>query len=154
MDNVEGSLGGEGLKIAIVASRFNDLLTRNLVEGARDGLRRHGVHEVTTFMVPGTFELPLIAGKVADKKGFDAIVALGALIRGDTPHFEYLAASVTKSVAEINIRYGVPVILGIITADTLDQAIERSGTKQGNKGFIVAENAIEMANLIREIEKI
>lgn len=151
---MEGSLNGENLKIAIVASRFNDLLTKNLVDGAMDALKRHGTESIDTFLVPGAFELPLISDKVASSKKYDAVIALGALIKGATPHFEYLCASVTKSVAEINLRHGVPVILGLITADTLEHAIERSGTKQGNKGFTAAENAIEMVNLLKETKKV
>lgn len=152
--HMEGSLNGQNLKIAIVASRFNDLLTKNLMDGAMDALKRHGTESTDTFLVPGAFELPLISDKVASSKKYDAVIALGALIKGATPHFEYLCASVTKSVAEINLRHGVPVILGLITADTLEHAIERSGTKQGNKGFIAAENAIEMANLVKETKKV
>lgn len=151
---IEGSLNGQGLRIAIVASRFNDLLTKNLIDGAMDALRRHGAEDIDTVLVPGAFELPLATDKVASSERYDAVVALGALIKGATPHFEYLCASVTKSIAEINLKHGVPVILGLITADTLEHAIERSGTKQGNKGFIAAENAIEMANLMRETKKV
>lgn len=152
--HVEGSLNGQGLRIAIVASRFNDMLTKNLVDGALDALKRHGTEDVDTFLVPGAFELPLIAEKAASSRRYDAVIALGALIKGATPHFEYLCASVTKSIAEINMRYGMPVIFGLITADTLEHAIERAGTKQGNKGFTAAENAVEMANLMKETKKV
>jgi 6,7-dimethyl-8-ribityllumazine synthase len=151
---IEGSLNGQGLRIAVIASRFNDLLTKNLMDGAMDALKRHGVENADTFLVPGAFEIPLIAENAASSGRYDAVIALGALIRGATPHFEYLSASVTKSIAEINMKHGVPVIFGLITADTLEQAIERSGTKQGNKGFTAAENAIEMATLIRETKKV
>jgi 6,7-dimethyl-8-ribityllumazine synthase len=151
IERYEGSLKGEGLRIGIVASRFNDLLTKNLVDGALDALDRHGVEDVSIFWVPGAFEIPMMANRIASSntKKFDALICLGALIRGDTPHFEYLSASITKSIADINVKGGLPTIFGIITADTLEQAIERSGTKQGNKGFLAAENAIEMANLLK-----
>jgi len=150
----EGSLNGQGLRMGIVASRFNDLLSKNLIEGAMDALKRHGANDIDLFLVPGSFELPLIAERAAASGRYDAVIALGALIKGATPHFEYLSASVTKSIAEINMRHSVPVILGLITADTLEHAIERSGTKQGNKGFTAAEDAIEMANLVRETKKV
>jgi 6,7-dimethyl-8-ribityllumazine synthase len=152
--HVEGSLNGQGLRIAIVASRFNDLLTKNLMDGAMDALKRYGTEDIDTFMVPGAFELPLVTDRAVSSRRYDAVIALGALIKGATPHFEYLCASVTKSIAEINMKYGVPVIFGLITADTLEHAIERAGTKQGNKGFTAAENAVEMANLVKEAKKV
>ncbi|HIH95987.1 MAG TPA: 6,7-dimethyl-8-ribityllumazine synthase [Thermoplasmata archaeon] len=148
----EGGLDASNLNFAIVASRFNDLLTKNLVEGALDSLNRHNAKSVEIFWVPGSFEIPIVAKKVAMNQKKDAIICLGALIRGKTPHFEYLSATVTKSLAEISREGGVPIAFGIITTDSLEQAIERAGTKQGNKGFITAENAIEMANLCKKIE--
>lgn len=149
---VEGDLQGQGLKIAIVVSRFNGFITDRLVEGAMDALRRHGVQEkdVTVVKVPGSFELPLAIRRVSTEK-VDAVVALGALIRGGTPHFEYLSAEVTKGVAQVMLESGVPVAFGVLTTDTVEQAIERAGTKGGNKGFEAALSAIEMAKLLRHL---
>jgi len=149
----EGALLGKGLKFGLVASRFNEFFTRKLVEGAQDALLRHGVNEedIEIAWVPGTFEIPLIASKLALTKRYDAVICLGAVIRGGTPHFEYIASEVTKGIAKVGMETGVPVIYGIITADTLEQAIERSGTKAGNRGFQAAESAIEMANLVKNI---
>lgn len=148
----EGSLDANGLSFAIIVSRFNDLLTKNLLEGALDSLTRHNAKSVEIFWVPGSFEIPAVAKKVAMSQKNNALICLGVLIRGETPHFEYLSATVTKSLAEISRERCVPIALGIITADSLEQAIERAGTKRGNKGFITAENAIEMANLYKKIE--
>ncbi len=150
----EGMLLGEGLKFGIVVARFNDFITNKLLEGAQDALFRHGVNEedVEVTWVPGSFEIPLVAQKLANAKGYDAIICLGAVIRGGTPHFEYVASEVTKGIAQVGLSTGLPVIYGVITADTLEQAIERAGTKQGNEGAKAAVTAIEMANLLRSIE--
>jgi 6,7-dimethyl-8-ribityllumazine synthase len=149
----EGNLVGEGLKFGLVVSRFNEFITSKLLSGARDALTRHGVadDDVDVAWVPGSFEIPLVAQRMADSKRYDAVITLGAVIRGGTPHFEYIAAEVTKGVAHVGLEADVPVILGVITADTLEQAIERSGSKMGNKGFEAATQAIEMANLLRNI---
>ena len=149
----EGVLLGKGLKFGLVASRFNEFITKKLVEGAQDALLRHGVSEddIEIAWVPGTFEIPLVAKKLALTKRYDAVICLGAVIRGATPHAEYIAAEVTKGIAKVGLDTELPVIYGVITADTLEQAIERSGTKRGNKGFEAAVSAIEMANLSRSI---
>ena len=149
----EGTLLGKGLKFGLVVARFNEFFTKKLLEGAQDALLRHGVDEadIDIAWTPGSFEIPLIAQKMARGKKYDAVICLAAVVRGGTPHFEYIAAEVTKGIASINLDTGVPVIYGIITADTLEQAIERSGTKAGNKGFDAAIAAIEMANLIKAI---
>lgn len=150
----EGMLLGEGLKFGIVVARFNDLITNKLLEGAEDTLLRHGVNEddIEIAWVPGSFEIPLAAQKMAATKRYDAVICLGAVIRGGTPHFEYIAAEVTKGVAQVGLNSGLPIIYGVITADTLEQAIERAGTKQGNEGAKAASTAIEMANLLNTIE--
>ena len=149
----EGMLLGKGLKFGVVVSRFNEFITNKLLEGAKDALLRHGVNEVDieTAWVPGSFEIPLIAKRLAQTKKYNAIICLGAVIRGGTPHFEYVAAEVTKGIAMVGLETVLPTIYGVITADTLEQAIERAGTKAGNKGFDAAVNAIEMANLLRNI---
>lgn len=149
----EGMLLGEGLKFGLVLSRFNDFITKKLLEGAQDALRRHGVNEadVEVAWVPGAFEIPLIASKLAKTKRYHAVVCLGAVVRGATPHFEYIAAEVTKGIAQVSLDTGLPIIYGVITADTLEQAIERAGTKEGNTGFKAAVSAIEMANLVKSI---
>jgi len=149
----EGMLLGKGLKFGLVASRFNEFITKKLVEGAQDALLRHGVSEddIEIAWVPGTFEIPLVAKKLALTKRYDAVICLGAVIRGATPHAEYIAAEVTKGIAKVGLDTGLPVIYGVITADTLEQAIERAGTKRGNKGFEAAVSAIEMANLSQSI---
>jgi 6,7-dimethyl-8-ribityllumazine synthase len=149
----EGNLIGKGLKFGVVVSRFNEFFSSKLLEGAKDALIRHGVVEsdIEIAWTPGSFEIPLIAQKMAETKKYDAVICLGAVIRGGTPHFEYIASEVTKGIAHVGLHTGVPVILGVITADTLEQAIERSGTKAGNKGFDAAVSAIEMANLIKGI---
>ncbi len=150
----EGMLLGEGLKFGIVVARFNDFITNKMLEGAMDTLLRHGVSEedVEVTLVPGAFEIPLVAQKLATTKHYDAVICLGAVIRGGTPHFEYVAAEVSKGIAQVGLATGMPVIYGIITADTLEQAIERAGTKQGNEGSKAALTAIEMANLLKSIE--
>ena len=149
----EGALLGEGLKFGLVISRFNQFITGRLLEGAQDALLRHGVSQenMDIAWVPGSFEMPLIAKKLAETKRYNAIICLGAVIRGGTPHFEYIASEVTKGIAKVGLETGLPVINGIITADTLEQAIERAGTKEGNKGFEAAVNAIEMVNLMSKI---
>ena len=149
----EGMLLGEGLKFGLVISRFNEFITSRLLKGAQDALLRHGVSQenIDIAWVPGSFEIPLIAKKLAETKRYNAIICLGAVIRGGTPHFEYIAAEVTKGIAKVGLDIGLPVIYGVITADSLEQAIERAGTKEGNKGFEAAVNAIEMANLMRSI---
>ncbi len=150
----EGMLLGEGLKFAIIVSRFNELITTRLLEGARDALLRHGVDEkdIDVAWTPGCLEIPLIAKKLAQSGGFNAIICLGAVIRGGTPHFEYVASEVNRGIGKIALDTGLPVIQGIITADTLEQAIQRAGTKEGNRGFAAAVSAIEMANLIKAIQ--
>jgi 6,7-dimethyl-8-ribityllumazine synthase len=149
----EGMLLGKGLKFGLVVSRFNEFITKKLVEGAEDALVRHGVGQgdIEVAWVPGSFEIPLIAKKLAQTKRYDAVICLGAVIRGGTPHFEYIAAEVTKGIAAVGLETGLPVVYGVITADTLEQAIERAGTKEGNEGFKAATNAIEMANLVKSI---
>jgi 6,7-dimethyl-8-ribityllumazine synthase len=147
----EGRLRGDGLSIAIVVSRFNDLITRQLLVGAQDGLRRLGVEaeQVDVAWVPGSFEIPLVARKLAESGRYQAVVCLGAVIRGETPHFEYVASQVSSGIARAGLDTGVPVIFGIITADSLEEALDRAGGKMGNKGCDAAVSAIEMANLMR-----
>ena len=149
----EGVLLGKGLKFGVVVSRFNELITKKLLEGAQDALLRHGVSEgdIDIAWVPGAFEIPLVAQKLAGTKKYDAIICLGAVIRGATPHFEYIASKVAKGIARVGLDTGLPVSYGIVTADTLEQAIERAGTKAGNRGFDAAVDAIEMANLLRSV---
>jgi 6,7-dimethyl-8-ribityllumazine synthase len=149
---VEGDLQGQGLKVAIVVSRYNSFITDRLMEGALDALRRHGVQEkdITLVKVPGSVELPLGVRRASSGK-VDAVIALGALIRGGTPHFDYLSAEVTKGIAQVMLDSGVPVSFGVLTTDTVEQAIERAGTKAGNKGFEAALSAIEMAKLLRQM---
>jgi 6,7-dimethyl-8-ribityllumazine synthase len=149
----EGNLLGKGLKFGLVVSRFNEFFSQKLLEGARDALLRHGVLEtdIEVAWTPGSFEIPLIAQKMAESKKYSTVICLGAVIRGGTPHFDYIAAEVSKGIANVGLRTGVPVIFGVITTDTLEQAIERSGTKDGNKGFDAAVSAIEMANLVKAI---
>ena len=149
----EGMLQGKGLKIGLVVARFNEFITAKLLEGAKDALLRHGVDEddIDIAWVPGSFEIPLAAQKLIRTNKYDAIVCLGAVVRGATPHFEYIAAEVTKGIAKASLEAGIPVSYGVITTDTLEQAIERAGTKAGNKGFDAAVNSIEMANLLKSI---
>jgi 6,7-dimethyl-8-ribityllumazine synthase len=150
----EGKLLGDGLKFGIVVSRFNDFVTGRLLDGAQDTLSRHGVKEqdIEIAWTPGSFEIPLIAKKMAESGRYDAVVCLGAVIRGGTPHFDYIAAEVSKGIAKVSLDTGLPVILGVITADTLEQAIERAGIKAGNYGSQAAAHAIEMVNLAKAIE--
>ena len=149
----EGNLLGKGLKFGLVGSRVNEFFSQKLLEGARDALTRHGVDEsgVDVAWTPGSFEIPLIAQKMAASKKYDAVICLGAVIRGGTPHFDYIASEVAKGIAKVTMDTGVPVIFGVITTENLEQAIERSGTKAGNKGFDAAVRAIEMANLVRAL---
>ncbi len=145
----EGLLDGSQKRFGIIAGRFNDLITRKLIDGAMDCLLRHNVaaEAITIVWVPGAFEIPLAAQKLATSKNFDAIICLGAVIRGGTPHFDYIAAEVTKGVAAVGLQQNLPIILGVLTTDTIEQAIERAGTKSGNKGWDAALSAIEMADL-------
>ena len=150
MRTFEGNLVGEGLKIGLVVGRFNSFITEKLLEGALDGLRRHGVNEndVDIAWVPGAFEIPLVAKKMAEKD-YDAVITLGTVIRGSTPHFDYVSGEVAKGVSSAALNSDVPVIFGVLTTDTIEQAIERAGTKAGNKGYDAAIGAIEMANLLK-----
>jgi 6,7-dimethyl-8-ribityllumazine synthase len=151
---IEGKLSAKGLKIALIASRFNEFISAKLIDGALDCLRRHDIGEddMTIIWVPGSFEIPYLASKLAKTNKYDAIIALGAVIKGDTEHYHYIATEVSKGIASISLQTGVPVILGVLTTDTIEQAIERAGTKAGNKGFHAALSAIEMANLYKAIE--
>lgn len=149
----EGILIGKGLKFAVVVSRFNELITARLLEGAKDALLRHGVDEgdIAVAWTPGCLEIPLAARKLAETERYDAILCLGAVIRGGTPHSEYVASEVNRGIGRVSLDTGLPVIHGIITADTLEQAIQRAGAKEGNKGFAAAVGGIEMANLLKAI---
>jgi len=149
----QGVLLGEGLKFGVVVSRFNEFITKKLLEGAQDALLRHGVKDgdIDIAWVPGSFEIPLIAKKLAQTKRYDALICLGAVIRGETPHYEHVATEVTKGIAKVSLETGLPIAYGIITADSLEQAIERAGTKAGNRGFNAAVDAIEMANLLKSM---
>jgi 6,7-dimethyl-8-ribityllumazine synthase len=151
---IEGNLICKGKKFAIIASRFNDFITKDLVSGCLDTLERHGAGEqdLTLVWVPGAFEIPAIAQKMAKPKSYDALICLGTVIRGSTPHFDYIASEVAKGIARVSQDTGIPVIFGVITADTIEQAIERAGTKEGNKGRDAAVSAIEMVNLIEKIK--
>ena len=148
----QGQLNAKGFRFALVSSRWNDFLTSRLVEGALDALERLGAAEksVEHFRVPGSFEIPLLASKVAGSGKYDAVVCLGTIIRGQTPHFDYIAGEVTKGIAQVGMESGVPIVYGIVTADTLEQAIDRAGVKVGNKGFEAAMVAVELVNLYRE----
>lgn len=150
---IEGNLIGKGKRFAIIASRFNDFVTRDLISGCLDILLRHGVKEddISLTWVPGAFEIPLLAQKLAKSKSVDAVICLGTVIRGSTPHFEYIASEAAKGIAKVSLDTGLPVVFGVITADTIEQAIERAGTKDGNKGRDAALNAIEMVNLVKQI---
>jgi 6,7-dimethyl-8-ribityllumazine synthase len=150
---IEGNLNAQGKKYVLAASRFNEFITNKLVEGAVDCLIRHGAVEsdISIVWVPGAFELPLIADKLANSKKYDAVVCLGAVIKGETPHFDYVANEAAKGIAQVSMSAGKPVIFGVITADSLEQAIERAGTKAGNKGWDAAMSAIEMSDLITKL---
>ncbi|TAK35668.1 MAG: 6,7-dimethyl-8-ribityllumazine synthase [Chloroflexota bacterium] len=149
----EGKLIGEGLSFGVVVSRFNEFISSKLLSGTKDALVRHGVRDqdVEVAWVPGAFEIPTVAKRMALTGRYSAVICLGAVIRGATPHFDYVAAEVTKGIAHVSLDTGIPVMFGVITADNIEQAIERAGTKVGNKGFDAAVGAIEMANLLREI---
>ncbi|MGH9972156.1 MAG: 6,7-dimethyl-8-ribityllumazine synthase [Pyrinomonadaceae bacterium] len=148
----EGRLNGEGFRFAIIASRWNDFISSRLVEGALDALERLGASEksVAIYKVPGSFEIPLLALRIAGSGKFDAVICLGTIIRGQTPHFEYIANEVARGIAQAGMETGVPVVFGIVTADNLDQAIDRAGVKLGNKGFEAATSAVELVNLYKE----
>ncbi len=150
---LEGYLQAQNLRFGIVVSRFNDFITARLLEGAMDSLLRHGADEgsIDLVRVPGSFEIPLVSRKLAESGRYDAVICLGAVIRGATPHFEYVAAEVSKGVAAVTLDTGVPVIFGVLTTDTIEQAVERAGTKSGNKGWGAALSAIEMANLMKQL---
>ena len=149
----EGKFNGEGIKIAIVAARFHEFITSKLIGGAEDILRRHNVEDdnINLFWVPGAFEIPLIAQKLAKSKKYDAVITLGAVIKGSTPHFDYVCAEVSKGVAHVSLESEIPVIFGVLTTNSIEEAIERAGTKAGNKGADAAMTAIEMINLIKGI---
>ena len=148
---IEGNLNAAGMKFGLVVSRFNEFLTSKLVDGAIDCLKRHGANEdkIDIAWVPGAFEIPQIAQKMAQSKNYDAVVCLGCVIKGDTPHFDYIAAEVSKGVAQVGMNSKVPVVFGVLTTENIEQAIERAGTKAGNKGSDAAKAAIEMANLMK-----
>ena len=150
---LEGQLLAEGLKIGIIAARFNEFITSKLLCGAMDAIVRHGgkKEDVTVAWVPGAFEIPLVAQKMANSKKYDAIICLGAVIRGSTSHYDYVCAEVSKGIAHVGMDSGIPVMFGVLTTDTIEQAIERAGTKAGNKGFDCAVGAIEMADLLRKM---
>jgi 6,7-dimethyl-8-ribityllumazine synthase len=149
---VEGHLNADGLKFAIVASRFNDFITKHLVAGAVDAFIRHGAksEDIVIYKVPGAFEIPFACQKIAEMKKYDAVIALGAVIRGATPHFDFVANEAAKGIAQVSLQTGVPVIFGILTTDTIEQAIERAGAKSGNKGADSAVSAIETVNLFKK----
>jgi len=151
---LEGKLSAEGLRFAVIVSRFNDFICSRLVDGAVDALVRHGADEdkITLLKVPGAFEIPLVARKLAESEGYDGVICLGAVIRGATPHFDYVAAEVSKGIAMVALESRIPVTFGVLTTDNLEQAIERAGSKAGNKGWEAAVAAIEMANLLKELD--
>ena len=153
MKVIEGKLQAKDLKFGIVLSRFNDFITSRLLDGAVDGLLRHGASEkdIEVVRVPGSFEIPLVAKKMAASGKYDAVVCLGTVIRGATPHFDYVAAEVSKGIASASLETGVPIAFGVITSDTIEQAVERAGSKSGNKGWDAAMTAIEMAQVIRQL---
>ena len=154
MNKFEGKLVASNIKIGIVVSRFNDFITNKLLDGALDGLTRHGVAEsdVDVAYVPGAFEIPLVASKLAKSKKYDAIICLGVVIRGSTSHYDYVCNEVSKGVAQVSLSEGLPVIFGVLTTENIEQAIERAGTKSGNKGYDCALSAIETVNLLRAVE--
>ena len=154
MKILEGKLVSQGMQIGIVASRFNEFITSKLVSGALDGLTRHDVKEedIDIAWVPGAFEIPLIASKMANCRKYDAVICVGAVIRGSTSHYDYVCNEVSKGIAQVSLSSGIPVLFGVLTTENIEQAIERAGTKAGNKGYDCALSAIEMVNLIRGIE--
>ncbi|MFA5117076.1 MAG: 6,7-dimethyl-8-ribityllumazine synthase [Candidatus Omnitrophota bacterium] len=151
---IEGNLIAKGKKFGIIVSRFNEFITKELLSGCMDELLRHGAQDadLSVIWVPGAFEIPVTASRLAKQKGFDALVCLGTVIRGSTPHFEYIASECAKGIAKISMDNGLPVTFGVITADTIEQAIERAGTKEGNKGRDAALNAIEMVNVLSQLK--
>ena len=153
MKTFEGSLVASNIKVAIVAARFNEFITSKLIGGAMDGLSRHGVQEADIHLawVPGAFEIPLVAAKLANSGKYDAVICLGAVIRGSTSHYDYVCAEVSKGIATVSLQAQIPVLFGVLTTDTIEQAIERAGTKAGNKGYDCALSAIEMCNLMHQI---
>lgn len=156
MNIYEGKLTGGGLKIGIVASRFNEFITSKLISGAQDCLVRHGVkdEDISLAWVPGAFEIPLMAKKMVMNMGFDAIICLGAVIRGATSHYDMVCSETAKGIAQVSLNSGVPVLFGVLTTDTIEQAIERAGTKAGNKGYDTALSAIEMANAFKDLQRL
>ncbi len=150
----EGQLSGNGLRVGIVVSRFNHFITERLLEGALDALKRHGVadQDITVYRVPGSFEIPLVAKKVAEARKVNGVLCLGALIRGSTPHFDFIASEVTKGIAGISLDLGLPMSFGVLTTDTIEQAIERAGTKAGNKGWEAALSLLEVINLFQTVD--
>ena len=150
---LEGNLIGTGIKVGIVVTRFNEFITSKLLSGALDALKRHGVNEseIDVVWIPGAYEIPLIAKKMAESTKYHVVITLGAVIRGATPHFEYVSGEVSKGVANVGLETGVPIIFGVLTTDSIEQAIERAGTKAGNKGFEAGVTAIEMVNILKEI---
>lgn len=156
MRMIEGQLNAGEFHVAVVVGRFNSFITEHLLEGALDALKRHGMAEaqITVARVPGAFEIPLIAKKFAESQKFDAVICLGAVIRGATPHFDYVAAEVSKGVASVSLQTGVPVVFGVLTTDSIEQAIERAGTKAGNKGWDAAITALEMMDLNRQLNEV
>ena len=155
MTSYEGALRGDGLRVAVVCGRFNDLITERLLAGARDGLVRHGVDpaSITEAWCPGAFEIPVVAKRLASSGEFDAVICLGAVIRGATAHFDFVAGQCAAGIQQAQLDTGIPVVFGVLTTETIEQAIERAGTKAGNKGYEAAEVAIEMADLLRQLPK-
>jgi 6,7-dimethyl-8-ribityllumazine synthase len=155
MTSYSGNLRGEGVRVAIACGRFNDLITERLLAGARDGLLRHGVDEasITEAWVPGAFELPLAASRLAESGEYDAVICLGAVIRGATGHYEHVAGQCAAGIARVGLDTGLPVVFGVLTTETIEQALERAGTKAGNKGYESAETALEMVDLLRQLPK-
>jgi len=153
MKTIEGNLISQGNKYGVIVGRFNEFIGGKLLSGALDGLKRHGVDdsEIEVVLVPGAFEIPLAAKKMAKSKKYDAVICLGAVIKGSTPHFDFVSSEVSKGIASVSLETEIPVIFGVLTTDTIEQAIERAGTKAGNKGFDAAVTAIEMANLLKEL---
>ena len=154
IETKQGIYSGKGLKFAVVAARFNDFISNSLIDGAVDALVRHeaGEKDIDVFKVPGAFEIPLMAKKLADTGRYDAVITLGAVIRGSTPHFDYVSAEVSKGVAKVSLNSGIPVIFGVLTTDSIEQAVERAGTKHGNKGAEAAMSALEMVNVLKLVK--
>lgn len=155
MKSISGNLNAKGFKVAIIVSRFNEFITNRLLDGALDCLKRHDAQEddITIVYCPGSFEIPQVAKKIINTNNYDSVICLGCVIKGDTPHFDYIASEVTKGVAELGLSSNIPVTLGVLTTETLEQAIERAGTKSGNKGWDAALSAIELMNLYRGFSK-